>query len=225
MHCSSQPQQGVHSPLSPPPLTTRRLSKEAINALPLGRWEGPTCLVSAPEQVAPATRRLQTASILGFDTETRPAFRKGQRHLPSLLQLATKHEVFLFQLKRTGLPQEVISLLSNQAIVKAGVAPRDDVLALQEFSHFTPAGFVDLASLGRNFQLRHFGLRGLAAVTMGIRIAKSKKISNWAKDNLSPGQLVYAATDAWAGREIYLRLSREHAAHSTEHGGKKKKGV
>lgn len=198
-------------PLSMQSIVTSRMSREEINALPIKKWQGPTHLISCKEQIEHVMPLLEQTPVLGFDTETRPAFRKGQQYLPSLLQLATDKEVFLFQLKQIGLPDSIAEVLSNWKIAKVGVAITDDVQGLQKLAPFSPAGFIELAKLGKTHNIQHFGLRGLAAATMGIRITKSKKIStsNWAQKKLSPGQLQYAATDAWIGREIFLRLSNK----------------
>jgi ribonuclease D len=183
-----------------------RVSKEEINLLPLGRWEGPVRLVRAAAEAEAAAACLAQATVLGFDTETRPAFRKGQKYAPSLLQLATGDEVFVFQLHRTGLPASLLALLRDPAIVKAGVALDFDLRGLQELHFFEPGGFVELARMARCRGIRNHGLRGLAAVVCGIRISKSARTTNWASPDLTPQQIHYAATDAWIGREIYRRL-------------------
>ena len=192
-----------------PPLSIAarsRISKEEINLLPIGRWEGPTHLVRTIEEVRAATARLSLTRLLGFDTETRPAFKKGQKFPPSLLQLATKEEVFLFQVQHTGLPESLLAILGNPAIVKTGVSLDFDLLSLQEVQPFQPQGFVDLAAIARHRGIKNHGLRGLAAVVCGIRISKSARTTNWANNNLTPQQIQYAATDAWIGREIYRQL-------------------
>jgi ribonuclease D len=183
-----------------------RIDKEEINQLPLGRWEGPVYLVRSSEEVEAAVERLACADLLGFDTETRPAFRKGQKYHPSLLQLATKEDVFVFQLRQTGLPIPLLAVLGDQKIVKAGVALNFDLRSLQELKPFQPGGFVELAQMAKRCGIRNHGLRGLAAVVCGIRISKSARTTNWANPDLTAQQIQYAATDAWIGREIYLRL-------------------
>lgn len=183
-----------------------QMSKDDINVLPLGRWQGPSRLVRTAEQVRAATLSLSQASLLGFDTETRPAFRKGQKFPPSLLQLATGEEVFLFQLQHTGLPESLVAILCNPTIIKAGVALDFDLLSLQALQPFQPRGFTDLARIARHKGIINQGLRGLAAVVCGIRISKSARTTNWANNELTPQQIQYAATDAWVGREIYRRL-------------------
>ncbi len=183
------------------------ISKEEINLLPISGWEGPVRLVRTPEDVDVAVELLAREPLLGFDTETRPAFRKGQKYAPSLLQLASAAEVYLFQLKHTGLPDTLLGILGDGRIVKAGVALAFDLRSLQEMRPFIPQGFVDLAAMARQRGLRNQGLRGLAAAVCGIRISKSARTTNWANDDLTAQQIRYAATDAWIGRELYQRLS------------------
>lgn len=184
-----------------------RISKEAINLLPLTSWQGPIHLVADHAAAALAVERLGRENLLGFDTETRPAFRKGQKFTPSLLQLAAGEAVYLFQLSRFGLPDGVCELLAAPGIIKAGVAPAFDLQGLQEQAAFSPAGFADLGQMARQRGISNHGLRGLAAALCGIRVSKSVRTSNWALAELSPQQLRYAATDAWVSRELYLRLA------------------
>ena len=187
-------------------ITTKRLSKEDINALPLAYWQGPVHLIATAEEAAAVAQRCSREQLLGFDTETRPAFHKGQKFMPSLLQLATETEVFLVQVQASGMVGPLLDLLANPAITKAGVAPSFDLHSLQELAPFTPGGFVDLSTMARQRGLKNHGLRGLAALVCGIRISKSARTSNWANPHLTPQQIQYAATDAWISREIYLAL-------------------
>ncbi|MGI6656623.1 MAG: 3'-5' exonuclease [Desulfobulbus sp.] len=184
----------------------KRIDKEAINLLPQARWTGPVCLPESSDEAEQAIKRLHRETLLGFDTETRPAFRRGQSFLPSLVQLAAPDEVVLFQLSRTGLPPGLLALLADPAVLKVGVALRNDLAGLCELAPFTPGGFVDLAPMARRKGLRNQGLRPLAALLLGVRISKSAQTSNWAAPELTPGQIDYAATDAWIGREIYQAL-------------------
>jgi len=187
--------------------TTKRLTKEQVNALPLAKWTGTTRLISSNAQLTGILPQLEQETVLGFDTETRPAFRKGQSFPPALLQLATGSEVILIQLSQIGLPPAIIHLLESDRVIKTGVGVKDDLLGLQKITQFSSRGFVELAALSKKRNIKHFGLRGLAAVVLGARISKSQTVSNWAKKELTPGQIQYAATDAWVSRELYLRLA------------------
>ena len=190
----------------------RRMSKEEINACPMEQWRGPVTVVRSREGLAEAARRLAGQTLLGFDTETRPAFTKGESYPPSLLQLAGEDEVFIFQLRHVGLDGELGAILADPAIVKAGVSLDFDVRELQKLARFKAGGFVDLGKVAKKAGIKNHGLRGLAAVLLGFRIAKGAQTSNWAKDELSEPQIRYAATDAWAGRRLYLALTNGQEA-------------
>ena len=193
----------------PRPGFAQRMTKEEINACPLRRWEGVTHVVRTAAELSRAVRSLAAETILGFDTETRPAYHKGESYLPSLLQLAGENEVYIFQLKHLGLPGPLREILANPTVVKAGVALAYDLQELHHLGHFKPAGFVDLGNLAKQAEIKNHGLRGLAAVLLGFRIAKGAQTSNWSRDILAPAQIQYAATDAWVGRELYLRLQSD----------------
>jgi len=186
----------------------RRMSRDEINACPMERWTGPTNVVRSRDGLAAATQRLAGHSLLGFDTETRPAYKKGESYLPSLLQLACADEVFIFQLKHLGLAGPLCDILADPAIIKAGVSLDYDIRELKKLSRFKAAGFVDLGNLARKAGIRNHGLRGLAAVFLGFRIPKGAQTSNWSRDELTPQQIQYAATDAWVGRRLYLALEK-----------------
>ena len=182
------------------------ISKDQINQLPMKQYEGPIHLIRTPDAAEQAAEKLKQETLLGFDTETRPTFRVGEYYQPSLLQLATGTEVFLFQIKLTGLTKGLCDVLSSPDIIKTGVSICSDVSELRKLSAFEPAGFVELATCAKQAHIKNLGLRGLAALLLGFRVSKREQTSNWAKNELTESQLRYAATDAWLGREIYLHM-------------------
>ena len=182
------------------------ITKEEINRLPMKQYEGLIHLIQTSDDAERAAKELIKENLLGFDTETRPAFRVGESYLPSLLQLATGKEVYLFQIKLTGLTKGLCDVLSSPDIIKTGVSIRDDVNELRKLANFEPAGFVELATHAKQAHIKNLGLRGLAALLLGFRVSKREQTSNWAKNELTESQLRYAATDAWLGREIYLHM-------------------
>lgn len=184
------------------------MGKDEINACPMEHWTGRTSVVRSRDELAAAMRRLAGRTLLGFDTETRPAYKKGESYLPALLQLAGDDEVFLFQLKHLGLPKPLREILADPAIIKAGVSLDYDIRELKKLALFKAAGFVDLGNLAKQMGSKNHGLRGLAAVFLGLRISKGAQTSNWAKDALTPQQIQYAATDAWVGRRLYLVMKQ-----------------
>lgn len=189
-------------------LDKNKLSKTEINSLPLRYYNGAIRIIQTAEQAKDACAILIKEKVLGFDTETRPAFKKGQSYLPSLLQLAGTKVVYLFQLSQCGLTDKIIILLSNVNIIKSGVAINQDLTELQQILNFEPAGFVDLGDIARSKGLPHHGLRGLAAYLLKFRISKSGRTSNWSANQLTKKQIKYAATDAWVGRELYLKYKQ-----------------
>ncbi len=182
------------------------MTKTEINACPIKKWAGPVRVIHSAGEVAKTVQLLAKQSVLGFDTETKPTFKRGQSHLPALLQLAGENEVYMFQLKHLGLPGPLRKILTDPHIIKAGVALDHDISELRKLAPFKEAGFVDLGKFARRVGIKNHGLRGLAAVLLGLRITKSAQRSNWARDTLTTGQITYAATDAWIGRELYQKL-------------------
>ncbi len=183
----------------------RRLSSEEINLLPLVHYEGPLTVVNSTHLLAQALPALRAERFLGFDTETKPNFRKGSVHRPSLLQLATADHAYVIQLDRVPFDY-LSSILSNPDQIKAGVAIGEDMRGLALRSSFTPAGHVDLSTIAAMNNIASHGLRALVAAFFGERISKGPQCSNWSASSLSSRQVVYAATDAWMGRRLYMRM-------------------
>ena len=185
----------------------RSISREDMAKLPIRRYEGRVCLVATPGNLEEARSDLRQESITGFDTETRPAFKKGESHLPALVQVATARAVYLFQLRRrTDVFPALAELLSEPRIIKAGVSLADDLRALKKVFPFEEKNMLDLGLVARRSGFEQTGVRNLAGILLGLRIPKGTKTSNWAARELSPAQIAYAATDAWACRELYLRF-------------------
>lgn len=155
-----------------------------------------------------AVEQLSRESVLGFDTESRPSFKKGESYPPSLVQLASSDAVYLFQLNRTQSIEKLIPIFSNPAIRKVGVALHDDIKKLDEFSHFEPAGFEDVSDVTKRLGITNTGLRSLVGMFLKQRISKGAQVSNWARKALNQNQLIYAATDAWMSRALYLHLEQ-----------------
>src|SRR6266849_1399864 len=184
----------------------RSISREDMAKLPIRRYEGRVCLVATPQDLAEALADLRQESIVGLDTETRPAFKKGESHLPALVQVATARAVYLIQLRRAEVHPLLAGLLSEPRTVKAGVSLKDDLRALKQVFAFEEKNMLDLGLVARRSGLSQTGVRNLAGMLLGFRIPKGTKTSNWAARELSTAQIAYAATDAWACRELTLRF-------------------
>lgn len=186
------------------------ISKEEINELPLGQFEGEIFLIDHPDDVGEVVDFLEDQDIIGFDTETKPSFRKGQFNHVSLLQLSTATQAFLFRLNSIGFPDELRSLLEKDNLIKVGAAVHDDIKALRKLTtSFHPASFFDLNDELKKVGFHNVGVRNLSGMVLKIRISKSEQVSNWEAERLTEKQLRYAATDAWACLEIYKVLRDE----------------
>lgn len=180
-----------------------RLSKEYVSSLEAIRFCGEISVVSAHEEVEIACEELSSYNELGFDTESRPSFRKGISYPVSLVQLSTSSKSFLFQLNGNGLPKELVRIFSNPEIKKIGIGIKEDIKKLKEVELFDEKGFVDLGDIASEKGIIQFGARALSARYLGKKIVKSAQKTNWARRDLTEKQKIYAATDAWVCLQIY----------------------
>lgn len=182
------------------------ISKEDINLLPELVFDGEISLITTTEDARKALLELKEEKVLGLDTETRPAFTKGESYLPALLQLGTRNKAYLFRIQDFTWPEELIQLLENENVLKVGVAIKDDAKALHKMHPYTPRGFVDVSYEARIRQIESEGLRALAGIFLGQRLSKASKITNWERKILTPSQLKYAATDAVVSLLVYEKI-------------------
>lgn len=187
---------------------TRMITREEMSELPVQRYDGPVHLLTAPSEFEHALRDLRHESVIGFDTETRPAFRRGESYLPSLVQFATAEAVYLVQVQRGDYSDSMREVFSSKNPIKAGVSVKDDLRNLKNLFEFEEEAVVDLGKLARRCGLKQTGVRNLAGIFLGVRIPKGATTTNWAARRLTPQQITYAATDAWVCRELYLRFRR-----------------
>ncbi len=185
----------------------KKVTKEVILGLPVKSFEGEIVIIDSEDKISEAVSYLKGFKVLGFDTETRPAFKKGEHHQVALLQLATNEKAFLFRLNKIGLPGDIMDILSDKNIFKTGVAIHDDLKALKSLANFTPEGFIELQTYVSEFGIDDNGLKKLTCNLLGFRISKKARLSNWEDEIYSDVQKKYAATDAWVSYEIYTKLS------------------
>lgn len=160
-------------------------------------FQGSITVVDSISKAEKALNKLFEAKCIGFDTESRPAFFKGQKFPVSIIQLATNDEAFIFQLKYVRFAGRLVELLSDESIVKVGVGVQDDIRRLNELCKFKQGGFFDLSAEMKKKGVIQSGARALTARYLGRKLVKSSQKTNWALSRLSSRQLEYAATDAW----------------------------
>ncbi len=186
--------------------TRHAISKDEINALPLQPYTGSIHVIDSDKKVSAAVRVLSSEKVLGFDTETRPAFKKGESYSPSLIQFAANDVVYIFQLRHINSYEPLVGILTDKKVRKTGIAVSDDIKKLNNVFPFETSGFIEMAGLAARAGIKNVGLRGLAALLLGFRISKQTQCSRWDVPKLVPAQITYAATDAWICRDIYFAL-------------------
>lgn len=184
----------------------KQISHDEMNALPIRRYEGAVYVVGGLPDLEHAIQDIRQERVVGFDTETRPAFRPGESYLPSIAQFATANAVYLLQVQRPDVYDAMREILASENIIKVGVSVADDLRNLKKLFEFAEQSVLDLGNVARRHGMKQTGVRNLAGIFLGTRIPKGAKTTNWAARHLTPQQITYAATDAWTCRELYLRF-------------------
>ena len=184
--------------------TQKKISKQEINSLPFISFNGQICLCDNEKKINDAVKELKKEKIIGFDTETKPSFKKGEYYPPSLLQLASAKTVYLIHLKKSPISSSIIKIFENKNIIKTGVAIQRDIQDLKKVTSFNSHNFIELSEIARENGVENLGLRSLTALFFGSKLSKKEQVSNWARSKLTDSQIKYAATDAWISRELYV---------------------
>lgn len=182
------------------------IDKQDVNKMPVVTFPGHIHVINAVSQVKSAVNALKTANIVGFDTETRPCFKRGERHNVALLQLSTENDAFLFRLNKTGIPQPLKQFLEDENFIKVGLSTGDDFHQLARLSDVQPAGFVEIQQLVKRFSITDMSLQKIYAILFNMKISKGQQLTNWEAQQLTDAQQSYAAIDAWACLKIYQYL-------------------
>jgi ribonuclease D len=184
------------------------ISKEQMAELPIETFQGDIIVIDHAREVRDACNYLSSRSAIGFDTETKPAFKRGQGNKVALMQLSTEEECFLFRLNCIGYPGELEALMSDCAVKKIGLSLRDDFAAIRKRSVRVPENFTDLQDFVDKFGIEDNSLQKIYAILFGRKISKNQRVSNWEAATLTLAQQTYAAIDAWACLRIYNHLIR-----------------
>lgn len=184
----------------------KTIDKDTLATLPAEVYSGRIELVQTEAAARKAMSFLKEQELVGFDTETRPSFRKGDNHKVALMQLATDNICFLIRLNRLGIFTELKEFLESDKITKIGLSTKDDFHVLNRISPIEPKGFVELQSLVREHGIGEASLTKIYALLFGKRISKGQRLTNWEAVELTTAQQHYAALDALACLRIYKHL-------------------
>lgn len=178
--------------------------------MPTVEFPGKITVLDTVDDARAALRYLRKCQAVGFDTETKPNFRKGQTNTVSLIQVSTLDHSFLFRLNKLGFFQELRDFMEADDVLKIGLSLRDDFHVLHRVAAFEPRNFVDLQNIVKTFNITDSSLQKIYGILFNGRISKSQRLSNWEAVELSPGQQTYASIDAWACLRIYNYLTEGH---------------
>jgi len=186
---------------------TVSIDKPTINEMPRVTFAGRIHIIDAISQVKSAVTALRTSPIVGFDTETRPSFHRGERHNVALLQLSTHSDAFLFRLNKTGIPVPLKQYLEDKNCVKVGLSTSDDFHQLTRICQtLHPGGFIELQQLVKRYSITDMSLQKIYAILFQEKISKSQQLTNWEAPHLTEAQQQYASIDAWACIRIFEHL-------------------
>lgn len=186
-----------------------KFDKHDIPNLPKVTFGGRIITVFSPEEAERAVDYLLAQPILGLDTETKPSFKPGSgMNKVALLQVSTPDTCFLFRLNQMGMPAPILRLLEDDKVIKVGLSWHDDLIQLHRRADFQAGTFVELQEMIKLIGVQDLSLQKIYANLFGQKISKTQRLTNWEADILSPGQQVYAATDAWACIQIYNEILR-----------------
>lgn len=184
-------------------MKTVSIDKETINQMPRVSFQGRIHVIDAISQVRRAVAALRAVPVVGFDTETRPCFRRGDRHNAALIQFSTDADAFLFRINKTGIPDELKHFLEDSQCIKVGLSTNDDFHQIARLVEFHPDGFVELQQMVKEFDIADLSLQKIYAILFRQKISKGQQLTNWEAPQLTEQQQQYAAIDAWACLRIY----------------------
>ncbi len=183
------------------------IDKKEVSELPRASFPGRIYVIFTESEAKKAVDFLNTQTIVGVDTETRPSFKKGSTNKVALLQISTIDVCFLFRLNSIGLPDFLEEFLQND-ILKIGLSLKDDFNMLRRRNKKDPreGNWIELQEYVPKFGIKELSLQKIYAILFREKISKSQRLSNWEADTLTEAQQLYAATDAWACVRIYQQL-------------------
>jgi len=180
-----------------------------------------------------ALAALAASDTVGFDTESKPTFQKGEVSTgPHLVQLATDEHAWLFQIAGVRAPADgepehssahivpvLRAILESETILKVGFGLGDDLRRLRAKLGIDTRNVLDLSTALRRGERNAWGAKTAVERFFGQRLQKSRKITttNWSLPRLSDKQILYAADDAHVALRIYRHWRAQPAAPAAGH--------
>ncbi|SIS74266.1 3'-5' exonuclease [Neptunomonas antarctica] len=174
--------------------------------------------IIVPETIAEfeaATADLMRCRFVGFDTESRPTFQKGEASAgPHIVQLTTLEHAYIFQLYREESHRFLTEIIESTHTVKVGFGLKSDKSHLRRKLGVTPKAILDMDKVFRQEGYRkELGVKAAVAILFQQRFQKSKSatMSNWGAGVLKNNQLLYAANDAYAALKVLSVMNKDES--------------
>lgn len=169
-------------------------------------------VVTTAEGAERAYDELKDQLVIGFDTESKPVFRKGEKSTgPHVAQFSTLERGYIFQLHEEASRRAVRALLTSETVKKVGFGLANDLAQIPVKLRVKPRATVDLDTIFINHGYgRGMGVKVAVAIAFKKRFIKSKKAStsNWMAKEFTDKQILYAANDAYAAIKVYDAIQR-----------------
>ena len=182
------------------------IPKEKVSELPIVEFTGNIYVIDSMSKMNMAINALRKELVVGFDSETKPAFARGKLNKVALLQVSTFSECYLFRINKIGIPEKLKQFIEDESVKKIGLSLNNDFNAMGRFADITPRGFIDIQVLAKQYCIADMSLQRIYAILFNKKISKSQRLSNWEAPTLTQAQQQYAAIDAMACLEIYNYL-------------------
>jgi ribonuclease D len=204
------------------PSIRESIPKEELSKFPSEKYQGRIFVIQSKSEAQKACDYLCDIAgkdVIGFDTETRPSFKKGHTYSISLVQLCTKDSCFLFRTMDKSMWNYIKPILEDERTMKIGLSLKDDFNGVKKATKgeivINPKNFVELQSYVKSFGIKDCGLSRIYANLFEKKISKKMRLSNWEEPFLSDAQKEYAALDAYATRRIYVELENRKKISSS----------
>lgn len=168
-------------------------------------------IINNSKQLKKVYKNIIDQHIIGFDTEQRPTFKKGESQKPiSIIQIATDSNCYIIQTLKLDNLQMIRDIVSNPRIIKIGFGLKNDSnQVLRQFgakgkSFFDLGIFIKTTFISKNT----IGAKAAVSLFLNLKLKKSKNaaLSNWETERLQDNQIIYAAEDATAPLDVFYKL-------------------
>lgn len=187
------------------------ISPLEIARLPTLNFKGRVVIINSPDDEARIQSLFDGEVILGFDSESRPNNALQPRNRSAVAQVASEHAACLWRLSALrGVPPLLKRLLEEPTVIKVAQGAANEVTALREEWGIGAQSFVDLHHIALNLRTTPRSLQGLVALFLHKKLAKEQRLTDWEQSPLTQAQIEYAATDAWASRQVLIAMRRAY---------------